>query len=181
MNDMVDLNSIVLQILTKFIGFDSMSIGMIVAGFAIGIILGIFYGITGDEKTKRIAITSFVGIIVAAIGGGLYFYTLHNAILNFVLLSVSYGVGFGLAALISNKHYKKHHGWGFVVLGYTPRIKWLINTYGPGFEDDDETILEAMEKGKRNSKEISIYCHKPEKEIKKRLGFLKQKGVIRWE
>jgi len=93
------------------------------------------------------------------------------------------GVGFGIFALIANKIHHKYYGWGIasIPLFGDHEVGRLIDQYGPGFIRLDVTILEAMDKGNKNSKKISIYCDETEKVIKKRMKFLKEKGVIKFE
>ena len=159
------------------------NIGLLVAGFLVGAILGVMYGYTSDDKRKKVAITAFAGILIASIGGGLYFYSINNQTDTFNIFTIFYATGFGILALIANKIHHRYYGWGFVSIPYGPdyELMGLTDKYGPGFIQLDKTILEAMNKGKKNAKEISIYCDKSEKEIKKRFKFLKDKGVIKFE
>lgn len=159
------------------------NIGLLVAGLLVGAILGVMYGYTSDDKRKKVAITAFTGILIASIGGGLYFYSINNQMETFNIFTIFYAIGFGILALIANKIHHRYYGWGFTSIPYGPdeELMGLIDRYGPGFIELDKTILESMNKGKKNSKEISIYCDKPEKEIKKRMKFLEDKGVIRYD
>jgi hypothetical protein len=157
--------------------------GLVIAGLLVGAVLGVMYGYTSDDKRKRITITAFVGILVAVIGGGLYFYSLSNQTDTFNIFTIFYVIGFGILALIANKIHHKYYGWGIasIPLFGDEEVGRLIDKYGPGFIGLDVTILEAMNKGNKNSKKISIYCNKSEKEIKKRMKFLEEKGVIKFE
>lgn len=161
----------------------STNFGLLLAGLLVGAILGVMYGYTSDDKRKKVAITAFSGILIAAIGGGLYFYSINNQTQTFYIFTIFYGIGFGILALIANKIHHKYYGWGIasIPLFGDDEVGRLIDKYGPGFIRLDVTILEAMNKGNNNSKKISIYCNQSEKEIKKRMKFLAEKGVIKLE
>ncbi|MEM4378948.1 MAG: hypothetical protein QXX85_08215 [Candidatus Nitrosotenuis sp.] len=169
--------------LVLLINFLNDNIGMIFAGAIIGCILGGLHGYTSDDKRKRTITYSFVGIIIAVIGGGLYFYSNKLLINNFIAFVIFYAAGFGLMHIFSSVVYNKSHGNFFKVISleYPPRLEDLRRKYGPGFIDDDELILEAIEKGKKTVNEIAVYSDLPKKQVKQRMNFLAQKGVIKWE
>lgn len=165
-----------------FIEF-SRNFGLLLSGFLVGVILGVMYGYSSDEKRKKIAISAFSGILIAAIGGGLYFYSINNQTQTFYIFTIFYTIGFGIFALIANKIHHRYYGFGIVSIPLfgDEQLGRLIDKYGPGFISLDITILEAMNKGNNNAKKISIYCNKSVKEIKKRMKFLAEKGVIKFE
>lgn len=157
--------------------------GLLIAGFLVGAVLGVMYGYTSDDKRKKVTITAFAGILIASIGGGLYFYSLSNQTDVLNIFTIFYVIGFGILASIANKIHHRYYGWGIasIPLFGDPEVGRLIDQYGPGFISLDVTILEAMTKGNKNAKKISIYCNKSEKEIKKRMKFLEEKGVIKFD
>ncbi len=157
--------------------------GLLISGLLVGAVLGVMYGYTSDDKRKKITIAAFVSILVAVIWGGLYFYSLTNQTDTFNIFTIFYVVGFGILALITNKIHHKYYGWGFasIPLFGDSEVGRYIDKYGPGFIRLDMTILESINKGKKNAKSISIYCDESQKEIKKRMNFLEEKGVIKFE
>lgn len=165
----------------EFLTAIAQNIGLLISGLLVGAILGVMFGYTSDDKRKKVAITTFAGILVAAIGGGLYFYSINNQLQTFNIFTIFFAIGFGIAALIANKIHHRYYGWGMVSIPFGPDedLIRLSDQFGPGFISLDKTILEAINKGKTTTKDISIYCNKTEKEIKKRIKFLKDKGVLK--
>ena len=168
--------------LEELLTFLAENLGLLLSGILVGGILGATYGYTNESKLKRISIITFGGILIAAIGGGLYFYSNNSQLDTFNVFTIFYAIGFIIIGLIANKihfRYYRSGGVSFVVPGYPSRtIEEWTEQFGPGFRETDNTIIEAVEKGKVTAKDIAIYCSRDEKEIKERIEFLIKKGLL---
>lgn len=89
--------------------FDQQS-GLIFSGLIIGAILGAVYGYSHDNERKIKTIWAFVALLIAGIGGGLYFFS--DQIEVFYNFTISYGVAFAIIGLISKKIHHRYYGYG---------------------------------------------------------------------
>lgn len=85
------------------------SLGLISSGIIIGGILGAVYGHSGDDNRKSKTIWAFIALLIAGIGGGLYFFS--DQIEVFYTFTIPYGVAFTVIGLIAKKIYKKRYGY----------------------------------------------------------------------
>jgi len=81
--------------MTEILNFEQ-TLGLISAGVLVGGILGAFYGYSHDDKRKGKAIMVFAAILIAAIGGGLYFFSINAQIEIFNFFTISYAIMKGL-------------------------------------------------------------------------------------
>ena len=85
------------------------NLGLISSGIIIGGILGAVFSYSGDDNRKGKTIWAFVALLIAGIGGGLYFFS--DQIEVFYTFTIPYGVGFAVIGLIAKKFYKDRYGY----------------------------------------------------------------------
>lgn len=81
------------------------SFGLIFSGILVGGILGAFYDYSHDDNRKTKAIMVFAGILVATIGGGLYYFFSLNSQMG--VFTISYAVAFIIIGLTAKKNSSK--------------------------------------------------------------------------
>ena len=84
-------------------------VGLISSGLIIGSILGAVYGYSHDNERKTKTIWAFVALLIAGIGGGLYFFS--EQIEVFYIFTISYGIAFAVVGLGSKKIHQRY--WGY--------------------------------------------------------------------
>lgn len=96
---------------------------------------------------------------------------------SFILLGFIIVVG---ALVMTVLYFRDESGaWHTFSLEPSVTAQFLRSEYGPGFTDDDELIIEAMNKGKKSIKDIAIFTNLKEKHVRERLKFMEKKGHVK--
>jgi len=122
------------------------------------------------------------GAIIAIIA--IYDLIQTNSILNLEIIIplwviiLSLAGSFGLGVLVLYLRHNQNRGdYSIMGVGTTPLGRQLRQKYGEGFTDDDEIIIEAVNKGKEYIDEIEKFTNLPKKRIKERLKFMEDRDV----
>lgn len=169
----------------------------LLAGLLLGFVFGLIMILNREEKIKHACVTGFVAIIVIAMGGGLYLFTVEqrDVLFQFILgAPVGFLVGLLFGGLY--RHKKDRPFVGAIVAGHRRlrsidelfhkrererRIGAILadlsREFGKGFEEIDAEILDAISRNKRTIRGIAIFLDEDESYILERINFLKRKGV----
>jgi len=155
---------------------NSIQIGFCLAGLSIGSILGFTFGYTSDHKMKNVVIGLFAGIVVAAMGGGMYYFKTETVQILFYIFTIFLGVSFGIVSLISVKRHNVVYGFSRI----SPKTETMIELrkYGVNFNQKDGIVFEAIaKKGLTDIGAVANYCGMKKSQAQKILNRLVKRGV----
>lgn len=155
---------------------NTIHVGMLLAGLSIGSILGFAFGYTNNNKMKKAVIGVFGSIVVAALGGGLYYYQITSGLTTFYIFTIFLGVGFGILFIISSKRYNAVYG----IPTKSPKMDALLELrkFGVGFTTKDGLVYEAITRnGLKSIDEIAKYCGMRKSAVQKIVNNLVKRGV----
>ena len=134
------------------------------------------------NASKTSLIIGIPGAVIAI--STIYDSAQTNPILNLEIIIPLWGIilslagSFGLGVLVLYlRHHRKRIGYSIISTGSTPLGRQLRDKYGEGFTDDDELIIEAINKDNESAEDIAIFTDLSVKHIKERINFMEVKGV----